>query len=186
MPVSPRSISAASRFPPVRLDAPAQQLPKHCADAVSAAPAAAAACFLVLQVLGLVTGLGLLVTLPASAQSALPATSAADHRLVGTIEGSGFAGAVLLDPSGDQQFFRINETLPDGSRLIKVRKESILVKRPDGMTYEVFVYRELRAAVPSSALTPSVAPRDRDERDPSERRRPPRRHVPSSKETGEE
>ena len=131
----------------------------------------------------------LLAFLPAGMTAAQPAPaeqSSADQRLVGTTEGAVFSGAVLMDSSGKQQFFRVNELLPDGSRLIKVKSESILVRRPDGRTYEVFVFRELRAAVPSSGSNPAVAPRDSDERDASEPRRPPRRHVPSARETGEQ
>lgn len=119
----------------------------------------------------------------APAQPAAPAST--DHRLVGTVEGTVFSGAVFIDPAGQQQFYRINETLPDGSRLIAVRQESVLVRRQDGMTYEVFIYRELRTAVPASP-SPSVVPRERDERGEPERRQPPRRFRSSAEETPDE
>ena len=133
--------------------------------------------------IAIVLSAGLLVPRQAPAQPAAPAS--ADHRLVGTVEGSAFSGAVFIDPAGQQQFYRINETLPDGSRLVNGRQESVLVKRPDGMTYEVFIYRELRTAVPASPA-PSIEPRDRERRDDPERRRPPRRFRRSAEETPDE
>lgn len=107
-----------------------------------------------------------LVLLPAlfTAPSAY-AQDAAPYRLVGTIEGQDFAGAVFDDSSG-QKFYRLGEPMPDGSRIIKVESGSIVLKRSDGSRYELFVRgtkpspqpprrAAMNAAPPS---TPSVIP----------------------------
>lgn len=94
---------------------------------------------------------------PASAQppAAVPAGSSAALRLVGTVESREFSGAVLDDASGTQLFLRLHEQLPDGSRIVKVLDNSIMLKRSDGMLYELFVTQDVNAAVPANI--PSVS-----------------------------
>ncbi len=71
--------------------------------------------------------------------SAYAQTDAATYRLIGTIEGQDFAGAVFDDSSGGQKFYRLGEPMPDGSRIIKVESDSIVLKRSDGSRYELFI-----------------------------------------------
>ena len=57
--------------------------------------------------------------------------------LIGTVEGESFAGAVLQDTAGIQAFYRIHEKLPDESRIIKVRRDRVTLKKPDGATSDL-------------------------------------------------
>jgi hypothetical protein len=81
---------------------------------------------------------------PAAAQPASPS----GLRLVGTVEGAPFSGAVLDDGTGTQTFYGLHDALPDGSRIIKVHGDSILLKQPDGTVYELFIAQNIRTAVP--------------------------------------
>jgi general secretion pathway protein C len=56
------------------------------------------------------------------------------YTLIGTVEGVSFAGAVLQDASNIQAFYRLNEKLPDGSRIIKVKRDEVTMRLPDGST----------------------------------------------------
>jgi general secretion pathway protein C len=67
-----------------------------------------------------------------------PATGSSVYKLIGTMEGETFAGAVLEDSSG-QTFFRIHEKLPDGSTIIKVQHTKITIRRPEGGTFDLEV-----------------------------------------------
>jgi general secretion pathway protein C len=67
-----------------------------------------------------------------------PAASSSVYKLIGTIEGDSFAGAVLEDSTG-QTFFRIHQKLPDGSTIIKVQKTKITLRKPDGPTFDLEV-----------------------------------------------
>jgi general secretion pathway protein C len=67
-----------------------------------------------------------------------PAASSSVYKLIGTIEGDSFAGAVLEDSTG-QTFFRIHQKLPDGSAIIKVQKTKITLRKPDGPTFDLEV-----------------------------------------------
>jgi len=67
---------------------------------------------------------------PSGGPSQASAPSA--YLLIGTIEGELFSGAVLDSPAFPQAFYRLNEKLPDGSRLIKVKRSSVSLKRADG------------------------------------------------------
>jgi general secretion pathway protein C len=67
-----------------------------------------------------------------------PAASSSVYKLIGTIEGESFAGAVLEDSTG-QTFFRIHQKLPDGSTIIKVQKTKITLRQPDGPTVDLEV-----------------------------------------------
>ena len=44
------------------------------------------------------------------------------YKLIGTVEGEAFSGAVLEDSTG-QAFYRINQKLPDGSTIVKIMRE---------------------------------------------------------------
>jgi len=65
-------------------------------------------------------------------------------RLIGTIEGEQFAGAVLEDAGGTQNFHRIHEKMPDGSQIVKVQRDRITIRRPDGGTYDLQVIDDAR------------------------------------------
>jgi general secretion pathway protein C len=67
-----------------------------------------------------------------------PAAESSVYRLIGTIEGASFSGAVLEDASG-QAFYRIDKKLPDGSQIIKVQKDKIILRRSDSSTTELQV-----------------------------------------------
>lgn len=67
-----------------------------------------------------------------------PAVESSVYRLIGTIEGQSFSGAVLEDTSG-QAFYRIQQKLPDGSMIIKVLRNKITIKRPEGSTMDLQV-----------------------------------------------
>jgi general secretion pathway protein C len=69
--------------------------------------------------------------------SSSPAAAAAvSYKLIGTVEGMRFSGAVLEDSTG-QAFYRINQKLPDGSSIVKVMREKVSIRRPDGATVDV-------------------------------------------------
>lgn len=74
-----------------------------------------------------------------------PAASAASssYTLVGTVEGEVFAGAVLDDGTG-QVFYRIHQRMPDGSSLVKVTREKVMLRRPDGTTVTIQVIDETK------------------------------------------
>jgi len=72
-----------------------------------------------------------------SGQSGSPAPVSV-YRLIGTIEGDIFSGAVLEDASG-QAFYRIDQKLPDGSQIVKVQRDKVTLKRADGSTTEIQV-----------------------------------------------
>lgn len=56
------------------------------------------------------------------------------YTLVGTVEGILFSGAVLQDGAG-QAFYAIHRTLPDGSSVIKVMRDTITLRKSDGSTF---------------------------------------------------
>ena len=60
-------------------------------------------------------------------------------RLVGTIEGGPFTGAVIDDTKNPQAFYRLNEKLPDESQIVKVQSDYIVLKWPDGTRTELYV-----------------------------------------------
>ena len=70
---------------------------------------------------------------PSSAPAAVQSVS---YKLIGTVEGEQFAGAVLEDSSG-QAFYRMNQKLPDGSAIVQVMRDKVLIKRADGSTVPV-------------------------------------------------
>jgi general secretion pathway protein C len=72
-----------------------------------------------------------------------PAASSSNYKLIGTVEGEIFAGAVLEDSTG-QTFFRIRQQLPDGSMIVKVEHNKITLKRAEGSTFELQVVDETK------------------------------------------
>ncbi|MDA8422185.1 MAG: PDZ domain-containing protein [Nitrospiraceae bacterium] len=70
---------------------------------------------------------------PSSAPAAVQSVS---YKLIGTVEGEQFAGAVLEDSTG-QAFYRMNQKLPDGSAIVQVMRDKVLIKRADGSTVPV-------------------------------------------------
>lgn len=70
---------------------------------------------------------------PASATAAV-----VNYRLIGTVEGESFAGAVLEDTTG-QAFYRIRQKLSDGSQIVKVMHDRVTMRRADGSTAELQV-----------------------------------------------
>ncbi len=80
-------------------------------------------------------------------------------RLIGTIEGKDFSGAVLIDAAGKQMFYRLYDTAPDGSKITAVSGGSIVLRRPDGTRYELYIIHDMKAASASGApLSSPVAP----------------------------
>lgn len=75
-----------------------------------------------------------------AAAAATPAAAAetTNYRLVGTVEGGSFAGAVLEDSSG-QTFYRLNQKMPDGSAIIKVMHSRIHLKRASGAVVNLII-----------------------------------------------
>jgi hypothetical protein len=90
----------------------------------------------------------------ADAQSSAAQTSS----LIGTIQSGGFIGAVLSDAKGEQVFYRMKEKLPDGSRIVEVRSNSILLKSADGTFYDMYISSKAVASSNSGALSASVVP----------------------------
>jgi hypothetical protein len=70
--------------------------------------------------------------------SSSPAAESSSYRLIGTIEGESFAGAVLEDSTG-QTFYRIHQKMPDGSVIIKVLRDKITLRKPEGQTVDLVV-----------------------------------------------
>jgi len=90
--------------------------------------------------------------LPANAQMANSTFS-----LIGTIQGEHVSGAVLQDNTGEQTFYQLFEKLPDGSQVVKVRPDSILLKGSDGINYEMFIVHGTKPAGAVGAVRPSSA-----------------------------
>ena len=79
------------------------------------------------------------------------------YTLIGTIEGEYFSGAVLADTTNQQAFYRLDQKLPDGSRIVKVKRDRVTLKRPDGSTVEIEIVDETKIvnvakAVPGSGV----------------------------------
>jgi hypothetical protein len=90
-----------------------------------------------------------------------PSASPSAYRLVGTIKGKEFSGAVLIDAAGVQAFYLLNELLPDGSRIVKVQSDRISVKSPDGVVTELVAAEDVKGAptaAPPQTTAPSMAP----------------------------
>jgi general secretion pathway protein C len=79
------------------------------------------------------------------------------YTLIGTIEGESFAGAVLADATNQQAFYRRGEKLPDGARIVKVTRDRVSLKRPDGETVEIQIVDDTKIvnvakAVPANGV----------------------------------
>ena len=85
-----------------------------------------------------------------------PAVESSTYRLIGTIEGASFAGAVLEDASG-QAFYRMNEKLPDGSQIVKVQRDRIVLRRADGNTTEIQIVDDTKIVNVSRPVVPVVS-----------------------------
>ena len=73
-----------------------------------------------------------------SPSSSPAAAASVSYKLIGTIEGEQFSGAVLEDSTG-QAFYRINQKLPDGSAIVKVIRDKVSIRRSDGVMVDVEV-----------------------------------------------
>jgi general secretion pathway protein C len=79
------------------------------------------------------------------------------YTLIGTIEGEYFSGAVLADATNQQAFYRLDQKLPDGSRIVKVKRDRVTLKRPDGSTVDIEIVDDTKIvnvakAVPGSGV----------------------------------
>jgi len=90
---------------------------------------------------------------PSSSPAAVESST---YRLIGTIEGASFAGAVLEDASG-QAFYRMNEKLPDGSQIVKVQRDRIVLRRADGNTTEIQIVDDTKIVNVSRPVVPVVS-----------------------------
>jgi type II secretory pathway component PulC len=79
-------------------------------------------------------------------------------RLVGTIMAEGLIGAVIVDAKGEQTFYRLNEHLQEGSKLVGVRSDSILLERGDNTVYEIFIAHDTKTGVPQASPPPNAIP----------------------------
>ena len=114
---------------------------------------------------------------PASAQQTSLAPS--PYKLIGTLQSSNTSGAVLDDGTGIQTFYRIDQKLPDDSRILKVMNDRILIKRTDGTIGELIVVEDVKAPslpVAPQAVQPAVSPAADAAVSNSEQRGAPRSH----------
>jgi general secretion pathway protein C len=81
--------------------------------------------------------------------SPAPAGSAS-YKLVGTVEGALFSGAVLAE-GARQEFYRLGGKLPDGSAVVKVLRDRITLRRPDGAVVDVEVVDETKIVAARNA-----------------------------------
>ena len=77
-------------------------------------------------------------------------------KLVGTMNSGNLSGAVFENASGEQKFYRKNVTFSDGSRIIAVSSESIVVRTPEGSFAEYLVTRGTAGRSVNVPLTPSA------------------------------
>lgn len=75
--------------------------------------------------------------------TAAPVAESSNYKLIGTIEGKDFSGAVLEDGSG-QVFYRMHQKLPDGSQLVKVTRSKVTLRRPEGSMIDILLADEER------------------------------------------
>lgn len=81
-----------------------------------------------------------------------PAIESSNYKLIGTIEGESFSGAVLEDSAG-QAFYRLHQKLPDGSQLVKVKRDKVTLQRPEGSTIEIQIVDDAKIV---NVQTPGV------------------------------
>lgn len=82
-----------------------------------------------------------------------PQAESVSYKLIGTVEGGQFAGAVLEDSSG-QSFYRIHQKLPDGSMIVKVMRDRVSLRRPDGVTVSLQIVDETKIVGVSTPVPP--------------------------------
>lgn len=75
-------------------------------------------------------------------------------RLIGTIQSGDFTGAVFSDPKGEQTFYRVSDTLPDGSKIVAVRSDSILLRGADGLSYDMYIAHDMTASPAVNTVVP--------------------------------
>jgi len=92
-----------------------------------------------------------------SSSPAAAVAASVSYKLIGTIEGEQFSGAVLEDSAG-QAFYRINQKLPDGSVIVKVMRDKVSIRRSDGVTVAVEVVANTKIVMqnPGSGGGPGV------------------------------
>jgi len=115
---------------------------------------------------------------PDRAVAQVPAAAPTAFRLVGTVTSTALSGAVLVDSTGLQSFYRLRERLPDDSQIMKVRSDSILLKRTDGMLYELFITQDVKSAAPAGPapdVRPPVPAEEKREQGADEGKRRPHR-----------
>jgi general secretion pathway protein C len=78
-----------------------------------------------------------------SASSAPAAAEAVNFKLIGTVEGEVFAGAVIEDATG-QAFYRIQQKLSDGSQIVKVLRDRVTLRRADGSSATLQIVDETK------------------------------------------
>lgn len=93
-------------------------------------------------------------------------------RLIGTIQSVNFIGAVFSDSKGEQTFFRVFDTLPDGSQITAVRADSIVLKGADGTSYEMYIAHDRIISPPARTVAPLPSDTPPDPYAPGAIRRP--------------
>lgn len=88
--------------------------------------------------------------------SVAAAAETTNLRLIGTVEGDAFAGAVLEDSAGQQSFYRLNQKLPDGFQLVKVKRDRVTLKKPSGGTTELQIVEDARIVSVSKPPGPAA------------------------------
>jgi len=102
----------------------------------------------------------------ANAQSAANST----FRLIGTIESKLLSGAILQDTTGEQSLYQLYDKLPDGSQVVKVQSDSILLRGSDGTTYEIYITRETKSVATAQPYSTSDPFAEAMQKPPAERR----------------
>ncbi len=113
------------------------------------------------------------------------------YRLIGTIQSSTLIGAVIKDGTNSQSFYQLYDKLPDGSQIVKIHEDSISLKSPDGVLYDMYIAHEkiVGSAVPeAAAIEPSSPPENvpPDRRPPQNPMGRPGRHSHHVSEENEE
>ncbi len=92
---------------------------------------------------------------PGTAAESAATVTPTSYVLVGTVEGDAFAGAVLQEGT-TQTFYRKDEKLPDGSRIVKVLRDRVTLKRADGSTVDIQIVDDTKIVnVASKSPAPS-------------------------------
>jgi general secretion pathway protein C len=92
------------------------------------------------------------------APSSTPVVETTNYKLIGTVQGSSFSGAVLEDTTG-QSFYRLREKLPDGSQIIKVGRERVTIKKAAGGITELQIFDDTKIVNMPKPITPAAGVR---------------------------